>query len=146
LPRLGRIRADAMTAASLQDSLYTSFGRYLRNPSIQISVLRRIGVHGEVRSPDLYMVDLTMTLREVIASAGGITDAGNPEKITIIRAGEEVRLDGAGQAQFVTAELRSGDQIVVGRRSWISMNPMAAISTSTAVISFLVGVVLPLVR
>lgn len=146
LPRVGRIAAGSMSARELQDSLYVSFARYLRNPSIEISVLRRIGVHGEVRNPALYMVDLTMTLREVIAQAGGITDAGNPQSITIIRGNEQIRLSDQGQAQFITAELRSGDQIVVGRRSWLSLNPLAAISTSTALVSFFIGVILPLVR
>ncbi|MQA92157.1 MAG: hypothetical protein GEU90_18355 [Gemmatimonas sp.] len=146
LPRIGRLEAASMEAAALQDSLYVAYGRYLRNPSIEIAVLRRIGVHGEVRNPSLYMVDLTMTLREVIAMAGGITDAGNPERIAIIRGDEEIRLDTNGQEQFDTAELRSGDQIVVGRRSWLALNPLAALSASTALISFVVGVILPLVR
>lgn len=146
LPRLGVIDAGRMSAGVLQDSLRSALSRYLRNPTVEVGVLRRIGVHGEVRAPDLYMVDLTMTLREVIAKAGGITEAGNPNRITIIRDGEQIRLGEHRRAQFVTAELRSGDQIVVGRRSWIAMNPLAVISTGTALVSFFIGVILPLVR
>jgi protein involved in polysaccharide export with SLBB domain len=146
LPRLGGVHATEMSAAELQDSVRAALGRYLRNPAIEVTLLRRIGVHGEVRNPDLYLLDLTMTLREVIAKAGGITDAGNPNRITIIRGGEQIELPSDRRAQFVTAELRSGDQIVVGRRSWIAMNPLAVISTGTALVSFFVGVVLPLIN
>jgi protein involved in polysaccharide export with SLBB domain len=146
LPRLGAVRVVDQTAGALQDSLRLELARYLRSPSVEVTVLRRVGIHGEVRRPDLYMVDLTMTLRDVIAKAGGVMETGDPEDIVIVRDGERIRLDEQGRARFVTAELRSGDQIVVGRRSWFALNPLAVVSTGTAVVSVLITVVLPLLR
>lgn len=142
LPRLGRIPASGRSVVSLQDSLVTAYGEFLRNPAVAVTVLRRVGIHGEVRRPDLYMLDLTITLREAIARAGGITEAGNPRDIVIIRDDEEIRLGDGEEARFLTADLRSGDQVVIGRRSWFALNPAVAVSTATGLISFVIGIVL----
>jgi protein involved in polysaccharide export with SLBB domain len=142
LPRLGMVPASDYTGDALQRLVRDELGRYLRNPTIEVRVLRRVGVQGEVRLPDLYMVDLTMTLREVIAEAGGITEFGNPNRIAIIRDGERISLGEGEQARYVAAELRSGDQVVVGRRSWFEINSLAIVSTAAVVVS----VVVPLLR
>jgi polysaccharide biosynthesis/export protein len=142
LPRLGPLPAASLSGSQLQDTVRQEFTRYLRNPSIQVQVLRRVGVQGEVRDPGLYMVDLTKTLREVISEAGGITEFGNPNRISIMRDGERIPLDEDEGARFVTAELRSGDQVFVGRRSWFEINSLAIVSTAAVVVS----VVVPLLR
>lgn len=141
LPRLGRMVVTEMSAVALQDSLLTAYATYLRNPAVEVTVLRRIGVHGEVRRPDIYMADLTMTLRDVIARAGGVTESGNPNNIVIVRGNEELRLTSNEAARYATAELRSGDQIFVGRRSWIALNPYVAISTATGLVTFFIGLI-----
>lgn len=142
LPRLGRIAVSALTAGELQDSLRNAYGVYLRDPAVEVTVLRRVGVQGEVQRPDVYMVDLTVTLRDLLAKAGGVTEAGNPNSIYIVRGDEQIRLGKDESARFRTAELRSGDQVVVGRRSWIALNPSVAVSTATGLVSFVIGVVL----
>jgi protein involved in polysaccharide export with SLBB domain len=35
---------------------------------------RRVSVVGEVREPGIYLADLTMTLPDIIARAGGVTE------------------------------------------------------------------------
>jgi len=142
LPRLGRVSVTDLTPEALQDSLVSAYTHYLRNPSIEISVLRRISVHGEVRRPDVYMVDLSTTAQDLIARAGGVTDAGNPNRITILRDGTEVRTASGSQAGFHAADLRSGDQVVVGRRSWFSINALSVVSTAAVAVSVFV----PLIR
>jgi protein involved in polysaccharide export with SLBB domain len=140
LPRLGVLRASDHTVAELRRSLRDSYAAYVRTPSIEVTVLRRIGVHGEVRNPDLYMIDLTLTLREVIAKAGGVTAEGNPASIMIVRGDERVVLGRDEYARFTTAQLRSGDQVVVGRRSWVALNPLAVVSTGTVVLSVILSI------
>ena len=142
LPRLGAFRVAEASAGALQDSLVAAYGRYLRNPAIEVTVLRRIGVQGEVRRPDVYMVDLTVTLRDLIARAGGVTEAGSPQKIAVVREGETISLQGDESTNLLAAELRSGDQVVVGRRSWMARNPAAAVGTVTSLVSFVIGIVL----
>lgn len=140
LPRLGTIRASDKSAGELQALLREEYAAYLRNPSVEVSVLRRVGVHGEVRRPELYMVDLTMTVRDLIARAGGVTEVGNPNNIVIVRGDEQIRLGRDEIARFATTELRSGDQVVVGRRNWFLLNPLAVISTAASVIAVLSAV------
>ena len=142
LPRIGPLRATEFSGEQLQITVREQLARYLRNPTIEISVLRRVGVQGEVRNPGLYMIDLTKTLREVISEAGGITEWGNANRIMIVRDGEEVPIGQGESARFLTAELRSGDQVLVGRRSWFELNSLAIVSTAAVVVS----VVVPLLR
>ena len=134
LPRLGRIHVAGRTVVELQDSLRSALAVYLRNASVEVTVLRRVGVQGSVRKPDLYMIDLTMTLREVLALAGGVTEEGDPSRVTIIREGVPMRLAGGSDAGFVAADLVSGDQIVVGRQGWFQRNALAVVGTVAAII------------
>jgi protein involved in polysaccharide export with SLBB domain len=136
LPRLGAVRVTDRGVLEVQDSLRTAFATYLRNPAVEVVALRRVGVHGEVNSPGLYLVDLTMGLRDVIAQAGGITDAGDANRIVIVRGSEQIRFNGRTAAGGVW-ELRSGDQIVVGQRNWIERNSLAFASTAAVVVSLL---------
>jgi protein involved in polysaccharide export with SLBB domain len=140
LPRLGAVRVADLTAGELRDTLRARYAEYLVNPRIEVTVLRRVAVHGEVRRPDIYMVDLTMTLRDVLAKAGGITEAGNPNKIEIVREGQHIQLARDRSADFLAAELRSGDQILVRRRSWMALNPTVAVTTATGLVTFVIGI------
>jgi protein involved in polysaccharide export with SLBB domain len=135
LPRLGAVQATRLPIAVLQDSLRAAYSSFVLSPSVGVSVLRRVGVHGEIRRPDLYMIDLTMTLREVIASAGGLTELADPRRIVLIRDGQQIDVGTRGGSGVRTVELRSGDQIIVGRRSWISMNTLAVVSTTTGLLT-----------
>lgn len=141
LPRLGAVKVVGRTAGSLQELLRTGYARYLRDPAIAVTVLRRITVQGEVARPGLYMVDLTTSLGEVLAQAGGITEAGDTRKVEIIRDGGRSRVDAGPHGSFVGAELRSGDRVVVNRRSWISRNPNAVIGTFTGAVGLFITVV-----
>lgn len=141
LPKLGRVRVVDRPIVALQDSLRTALAEFLRNPAVEVTVLRRIGVTGAVRKPDLYYVDLTVTLRDVLASAGGVTDGGNPSDITVVRDGVAMRLAGGRQSAFTAAELRSGDQVVVGEKSWLRRSPLAALGSVAGVLSTLILIV-----
>jgi polysaccharide export outer membrane protein len=141
LPRLGVLRVTGYSIASLQDTLRARYAEYLRDPSITVTVYRRIGVQGEVRSPGLYYVDATITLREVLAQAGGVTEAGSQDDVRIVRAGRETRLGRWRAGGPLAAELRSGDQVLVGRRSWLSRNALAATTTLALLVSVALQVI-----
>lgn len=141
LPRLGAVRASNHTVGALQDLLRLAYAEYLRDPAFEVTVLRRIGVHGEVNKPGLYLVDLTMTLRDVIAEAGGVTAVGDPNSITIVRGGQRIQFGKRQGAELLTAELVSGDQVAIGQRSWFERNSLAVVSTGAVVISLIVPVI-----
>ena len=128
LPELGVISLAAQTVGSLPDTLRALYATYLRNPSIDVTVLRRIGVLGEVKKPDLYWVDVTMTLPDMIAKAGGVTEIGDPNDVKLVRGGRDIRIRGWESAGTLASDLLSGDEIVVGRTSWLSRNMLAVVS------------------
>jgi len=140
LPRMGRIAIAGRAMPQLREELRSWYVDYTRNPSVEISFLRRVAVLGAVRNPDLYMVDPTVTLRDVIAMAGGLQAEGDPGRLTLVRDMEQITFS-RRDARFRTLELQSGDQIVVGERSWFERNSLAIVSTAAVVVSVLVSVV-----
>jgi protein involved in polysaccharide export with SLBB domain len=88
-----------------------------------------------VRAPGLYFVDPTVTFRDVIAQAGGLTEAANASRVDVVRDGQQRPLRARAADASAVAELRSGDAIVVGRRSWLSRNALAVVSTLGLVVS-----------
>lgn len=140
LAKIGTVRAASVTIGALEDTLKHRYAAFLRNPEISIGVLRRVVVNGEVRRPDIYFVDLSSTLRDVIARAGGITEIGNPKRVSIVREGVSIPAPNWQEDVTVAADLQSGDQVIVGMRSWFERNAFAIASTGVLVASFVISV------
>jgi polysaccharide export outer membrane protein len=138
LPLLGEIAVRGRNAETLRDSLRTAYRVYLNNPSIEINVLRRIAVSGEVGRPGLYPVDATISVGDLISLAGGVTSAGNKKKIQLLRNGQVI-VSGLGPGTVLqNSPVQSGDQVFVPQRSWVSRNGgvflYAGISVATSVL------------
>jgi polysaccharide export outer membrane protein len=123
LPRLGAIRVTEYTPSSLKESLVAEFGKTLRNPSIEVVVLRRILITGEVGAEGVYPVDPTMSLVEVLTLAGGPTPNAKSDRVILIRQGEEIEIDLDEPLDVRNVALQSGDQLLVPRaigwfRNW----------------------------
>jgi protein involved in polysaccharide export with SLBB domain len=140
LAKVGTVHAASVTIAALEDTLRRRYALFLRDPQISITVLRRVVVNGEVRRPDIYFVDLSSTLRDVIARAGGITEIGHPGKVSIVREGVSIPAPHWQDDVSAAADLQSGDLIVVGMRSWFERNAFALASTGVLVASFIISV------
>lgn len=122
LPLLGELMVRGRNAETLTDSLRTAYRVFLKNPSIEITVHRRIAVSGEVGRPGLYPVDATITIGDLIALAGGVTSAGNKNKIQLLRNGQVIVSALGPGTVLQNSPVQSGDQIFVPQRSWISRN------------------------
>lgn len=129
LPLLGVRQVAGVPLAVLRDSLIAGYARELRNPSINIVPLRRVNVQGEVTRPGLYPVDPTVTLADVVALAGGTTEAGDPRNIRVVRNGTVLIERVEPGAALTTADVRSGDQVYVGRRTWMDRNSGTLVAT-----------------
>lgn len=138
LPRLGTIPTRALSVAALHDTLRARYAGFLRNPSFELSVLRRVVVNGEVNKPGVYFVDIGSTLRDVIAQAGGIADLGDAGRVSLVREGTVVPMR---DWERRTDELRSGDQVLVGKRSWLSRNALGLTGTVTALASVIISLI-----
>lgn len=133
LPLLGRKRVTDVPLPQLRDTLLQEYQIQLRNPAIEITPLRRINVLGEVNKPGLYEVDPTITLAAAVALAGGATQSGDLNKISVLRGERVIRERVGAQASLSTVDVRSGDQIFVEPKSWFSRNSTFLVSAALAV-------------
>jgi protein involved in polysaccharide export with SLBB domain len=132
LPRLGPVSVMGISRDSLRRTLLAAYTTYLKNPSIEVVLLRRVNVLGAVRNPGLYPVDPTMTVVDALALAGGPSPEGKRDQVELQRDGARliVRLDPA--ARLGDTPIRSGDQLYVPQRSWFSRNQGIVIGTVSA--------------
>ena len=122
LPLIGRKTVLGISPEVLREQLTAEYDQYLVNPSVNVTLLRRVTVMGEVRVPGLYPVDATVSVAQLIALAQGVAPDGDVNRLTLVRGGREIRSDLAGTMALTDAGIRSGDQLFVGKRSWLSRN------------------------
>ena len=122
LPRLGTIHLVSIPADSLQSILINKYRVYLNNPSIEVSLLRRISITGAVRNPGVYPVDPTLTVSDALSLAGGAAADGRRDKVEIIRNGSRLSADLRTDAIVANSPIQSGDQLYVPTRAWLSRN------------------------
>ncbi|MEO5799880.1 MAG: polysaccharide biosynthesis/export family protein [Gemmatimonadales bacterium] len=122
LPRLGTIAVSSWPADSIRPRLTRAFGEFLRDPVVEVTVLRRISVTGSVLKPGLYPVDPSMTVSDALALAGGASPDGRRDRVEL-RRGTTRSLASLDRASIIAdLRLRSGDQLFVPQRSWLSRN------------------------
>jgi protein involved in polysaccharide export with SLBB domain len=122
LPRLGPTHVTDQSPAALRASLISAYEQFLAQPSIEIILLRRVKVMGAVKNPGLYLTDPTMSIGDALALAGGTTSDANLKKLRLIRDGREVPLHVTSTTRLSDSPVRSGDQLDVPERSWLSKN------------------------
>lgn len=142
LPLIGEVGVEGMGGGVLRDSLVRAYGRHVRNQTVQVTLLRRVRVLGEVQRPGIYHVDPTMALVDAIALAGGPTAQGRLDDIDIIRDGRVVAAN-VGTNDLVGSYVRSGDQIMVPKTSWLSRNAAwvigGTVSTAAIIVTAIVS-------
>lgn len=140
LPLLGEKQVNGLSLGSLRDTLLEEYRVQLRNPSINITPLRRISVLGEVRTPGVYKVDPTVSLAGAVALAGGASGAGDLNRIKVIREGGVVRERVSSGTSLNSAGVHSGDQIFVGQRSWFERNSTFVVSALLSITGIVISV------
>jgi polysaccharide export outer membrane protein len=139
LPRVGVIDVGALTTEMLRDTIRARFATFLRDPSVDVRALRRVTVNGAVLKPDVYYVDPALTLRDVVARAGGITAEGSTQNVIIVRGAAVMRFPDWDHTAEGQTELRTGDEVVVGRRSWILLNIGAVVGVAGVLTSLAIA-------
>lgn len=138
LPRIGSIRVTDYTPSRLKENLVAEYGKTLINPSIEIVVLRRILITGEVGSEGVYPIDTTMSLVEALAMAGGPTEVAKKDRVYLIRGGEEIEIDMDDPLDVRNVALQSGDQLVVPRSSAWIRNWRTGVAVVSSTISLII--------
>jgi polysaccharide export outer membrane protein len=137
LPRLGPTPVAGLSADSLRSLIVTTYSQYLRDPAVDVTVLPRVTILGAVRDPGVHNLDPTMTIADALALAGGANPDGKRDKVELRRRGERVPVKLSLDAMLIDTPVRSGDQLVVPERSWLSRNTgllLGAVSVSTSLI------------
>ena len=138
LPRLGQINVASMPADSLQAILTDRYKAYLNNPSIEISLLRRVTITGAVKTPGVYPLDPTMTIADALALAGGASSEGKRDQVEIRRAGRSIVADLRNDTRLADSPVQSGDQLYVPAKPWLARNTWlisAGVSLTAVVIT-----------
>ena len=136
-PKLGDVQATSVTPDALRDTLRAKYDVYLRNPTIEVTVLKRLTILGAVVHAGVFPVDPTMTISDALALAGGSTALGSPTNAYLVRDGSRVPVHLNLTDRVADLPVRSGDEIYVPERSWISRNAnvvAASIAAATSII------------
>lgn len=132
-PKIGVRNVTGLDPDALRELLIEEFRRYLVNPSIEVVFLRRVNILGAVRNPGLFPLDPTMTVSDALALAGGSLAHGEPDKVRLIRDGTTLTGKITQGTRIADLSLRSGDQLYVPERSWVSRNAGVVISSLISV-------------
>src|SRR5690606_10823358 len=139
-PLIGPRIVTDISPASLKRDLVDAYSVYLRHPSIDVVLLRRVNVLGAVARPGLYSVDPTVTVADVLALAGGTTPIGDPDAIQLIRDGRTITTRLSQRARLAELSVRSGDQFYVPERSWIARNSNIVAALITATVGLIIAI------
>ena len=132
LPLIGRQVATGRSPVALKDGLRMAYRGVLRNQDVQILLLRRIRVLGEVGRPGLYHAELGMTVGDVLALAEGLEEHADDGGIQLIRQGQKA-MEGLDPTLMVGEGLLSGDQLFVPKQSWLRRNATAVLGTAASI-------------
>ncbi len=138
LPLVGEVNAGEHSELSLRELVRARVRTDVWNPSIQITVLKRVRVLGEVLEPGVFHLDPTMSVADALAQAGGRTPLAKEGEVLLRRADATVTTDVRASALLAELEVRTGDELLVPRQAWVNRNSGPLISAATAVISLLV--------
>jgi protein involved in polysaccharide export with SLBB domain len=130
LPMIGDQEVSGLTVGELRTRLVERFRVNLRNPSITVTPMRRVQILGEVNRPGNYTLDPTTTLAGAIAMAMGANPHGDLRRVSVVRDGQVLQTQVSASQTLATVEVRSGDQIFVGQKSWLARNSVAVITAA----------------
>jgi protein involved in polysaccharide export with SLBB domain len=140
-PKIGPWKVIGKSTETLKQELLAEYLKYLRNPSIEVTFLRRVSVLGAVREPGLYPVDETMSVASVLALAGGATEVGKPDHVELFRDGKKLVTRISQRTRISDLPLRSGDQLYVPERSWVSRNGALVSTLLSGAISVAIAII-----
>jgi len=134
---IGSLKVTGMTGAELRLKLVELYAKYLVNYTVQVDLLHKITIAGAVKTPSVYTLDATNTIRDAVALAGGVMPNGRLDRIELRRDGAVVEVLIADRT-IADSPIRSGDQIYVPERSYVSRNGSTLIAALTGVLGIIV--------
>jgi len=149
LPLIGAVNIGGLTQPSASRRIQNRYGEYLKKSSIHLEALnKRAYIVGEVKKPGAIELPNEQTaLLQAIATAGGLNDTANREKIVIIRKsgrGSKIQLidlTNPTSLSYATMMIRPNDII------YIAPTHMKTIGTNiTPIFALVSNLLLPFIR
>lgn len=89
LPLLNDVQAAGLTTEELRAALTTAAARFVEEPNVTVVVRqinsRRVFITGQIGKPGPYPLSGSMTVMQLIAIAGGLTEFADSKNIIIMR-------------------------------------------------------------
>ncbi|HET9439267.1 MAG TPA: SLBB domain-containing protein [Longimicrobiales bacterium] len=140
-PTYRDLLAAGVPLADLEDSVRALLARFESRPEFVLDPLFQVAVGGEVRQPSLYALRPTTTIAQAVAMAGGATERGRLDRVRLFRGGTEYKIDLSRPEGGKGMDLiRSGDQILVERRSSVFREVIAPAGSIVGALAALVNI------
>lgn len=127
-----------------ETSLREFLMRFEANPEFVMEPLLRVSIGGEVARPNLYQLRPGTTVTQAIALAGGPTERGRRDRVTLRSEGTSrtisVTSPESGIAQL---RVRSGDEIIIERRRAVFREVVVPVATIIGATAAVLRVVVP---
>lgn len=146
-PLYREVKVAGIPLRVVEDRVRAFLGKYETNAPFVISPLLRVFVGGEVRAPSVYTVAPGTTIAQAVALAGGPTERGNLESVSLVRQEQRQVLDLTRPDSHSTLiEARSGDQLLVSRRRNFFLDVLAPSSSVFAAAASVASIIIQLSR
>ena len=94
IPLIKKLYISGLTQTEAEDALENALQVYIKNPDVQVEVLnKRAYIIGEVKIPgEIELPNERLSLLQLIAKAGDLTDEANRKSILIMRAAQNSQM------------------------------------------------------
>lgn len=140
-PKIGPRKVTDVPTAELKASIVAEYEKYLRNPAIEITFLRRVNVLGAVNEPGVYTLDETMTVAHALAKAGGARPDGRTDQVQLLRDGQQLLGKISQRTRIADLPIQSGDQLFVPERGWIARNTALVATLLSGAVSVTIALI-----
>ena len=141
LPLLGEVDVSRDDERTLRTRVIAALREVRFGPDIEVVVLRRVRVMGEVNQPGVFTLEPTLTVSDAIAMAQGRTQFANASQVVLHRDGVDHVLNLYTDVEIADAPIQSGDEIRVPRRSWLDLNAGSVIGAAMGAVGIIVTLV-----
>jgi polysaccharide export outer membrane protein len=120
LPLVGAVRVEGRTLDDVRTEVRDRYRGVIANAVVTATPIFRVSIIGAVQRPNLYQVDPTNTVFDLVSMAGGFLPEAQLKELRLIRGDSVIVLDARSTLEEGTATLSlpllSGDRLIVPLR------------------------------
>ena len=138
LPLIKKIQITGLSQTKAEEKISDAYRKYLKHPDIQVEVInKRAYIIGEVNQPgEIPLLNERLTLLQMLAKAGGMTESANRSSILILKNGQMSKIhtkivDLTDSNAIITANLMIEPNDIV----YVMPNGMKAFNTKVNEVS-----------